>query len=147
MSVYFVTCREAGAVKIGHSVDPYGRLPEIQMGCPLPLKLEATLPGAREQEGAMHWRFSEHRIHGEWFTLAAEIELVITANPAPPPPERGPKGGTPGRTNTPIKDARVAKRELRAPPPLHDLQAGKRYLIKREAAGDICFPFRVKEDA
>jgi hypothetical protein len=93
VSVYFITCRDAGAVKIGHSVDPHGRLPEVQLGCPLPLKVEAWVLGGREEEMAMHWRFSEHRIHGEWFHLCDEIELVITGNPAPAPPQRGPKGG------------------------------------------------------
>jgi hypothetical protein len=151
MSVYFVTCRKANAVKIGCSVDPHGRLPEIQSGCPIPLKLEATLPGLHAEEKAMHWRFSEHRIHGEWFTLAPEIELVIAANPAPDPPRRGPKGAVVRhRTITPILDAKQAAR-LGKPFPIGpsetDLAAGRRCLAHREAAGDITFPFRAKVDA
>jgi hypothetical protein len=107
VSVYFITCREAGAVKIGHSVDPYGRFPEIQMGCPLPLKLEALMRGAREEEKAAHWRFSEHRIHGEWFRLAEEIELVIAANSAPH--ER--PGGAPEREF--VQRTRAVQQQIR----------------------------------
>lgn len=145
MSAYFVTCREANAVKIGCSVDPHGRLPEIQAGCPLPLKLEATLPGLHAEEKDMHWRFSEHRIHGEWFTLASEIELVIAANPAPPAPKRRRPNGRVVRTITPALDAKQAAR-LGKPFPIGPsesvLAAGRRCLDHREAAGDITFPFR-----
>lgn len=84
MSVYFITCREANAVKIGHSVDPYGRLPEIQLGCPLPCVLEAILPGGAPRENELHKYFSSDRIRGEWFTITEMIEIMIQANPAPP---------------------------------------------------------------
>lgn len=83
MSVYFMTCREANAVKIGHSIDPEGRLPEIQLGCPLPLILEAVLPGGFEDECAMHRRFSDDRIHGEWFKITAHTELVMKSGAVP----------------------------------------------------------------
>lgn len=88
MSVYFITCREANAVKIGSSLEPHGRLPEIQHSCPLPLTLEAVLPGGREEELAFHRRFEDDRIRGEWFTITAIIETIIAANPPPPPPAK-----------------------------------------------------------
>lgn len=88
MSVYFVTCREANAVKIGFSLDPHGRLPEIQWGCPLPLVLEAVRPGKVEDERTLHMRFVDDRIRGEWFTITPMIEAMIAASPAPPPPDR-----------------------------------------------------------
>jgi hypothetical protein len=88
MSVYFATCRETGTVKIGHSVDPWSRLPELQLACPLPITIEAILPGGREEELGFHRRFEDQRIRGEWFTICEMIELVIAANPAPPKPEK-----------------------------------------------------------
>lgn len=88
MSVYFATCREANAVKIGSSVDPFGRLPEIQLGCPLLITIEAILPGNYEQEFEFHRRFEEHRVRGEWFTICEMIESIIARNPAPQQPQK-----------------------------------------------------------
>jgi hypothetical protein len=86
VSVYFATCREAGAVKIGSSVDPFGRLPEIQIGCPLLITIEAILPGGCEEEFRYHKWFEDVRIRGEWFTITDMIEEIIKANPAPKAP-------------------------------------------------------------
>jgi hypothetical protein len=83
MSVYFVTCREANAVKIGFSVQPRARLPEIQWGCPLRLTLEAVMPGNHEEEARLHRWFADDRITGEWFRLTEMLELVIKSNAVP----------------------------------------------------------------
>jgi hypothetical protein len=83
MSVYFVTCREANAVKIGFSVEPKARLPEIQWGCPLALTLEAVMPGDHQEEARLHRWFADERITGEWFHLTPLIELVIKSNAVP----------------------------------------------------------------
>lgn len=88
MSVYFVTCRQASAVKIGYSGDASIRIREIQTGCPMPVKLEAVLPGQIEDERALHARFADVRLCGEWFTITPMIEAIIAANPAPPPTPR-----------------------------------------------------------
>lgn len=80
MSVYFVTCREAGAVKIGFSVEPRARLPEIQWGCPLPLTLEAIVLGDHQEEKRFHRWFADERITGEWFRLTEMLELIIKSN-------------------------------------------------------------------
>jgi hypothetical protein len=80
VSVYFVTCREANAVKIGFSVEPRARLPEIQWGCPLPLTLEAVMPGDHQEEARLHRWFDDERITGEWFRLTDMIELIIKNN-------------------------------------------------------------------
>jgi hypothetical protein len=84
MSVYFVTCREANAVKIGFSVEPRARLPEIQWGCPLALTLEAIMPGDQSEERRLHRWFADDRITGEWFRLTEMIELLIKNNAVPP---------------------------------------------------------------
>jgi hypothetical protein len=83
VSVYFVTCREAGAVKIGYSGDPRIRLQEAQTHCPLELALEAVVPGRCEEERSFHLRFEDDRIRGEWFKINDMIEAIIAANPAP----------------------------------------------------------------
>jgi len=97
--VYFVTCREANAVKIGFSVEPRARLPEIQWGCPLPLTLEAIVPGDAQEEKRFHHWFAEERITGEWFRLCEMIELVIERNAVPHltglKREYKPRGGRP----------------------------------------------------
>lgn len=83
MSVYFVTCREANAVKIGYSVEPAARLPEIQLGCPLALTLEAVMPGNHQEEARLHRWFADERITGEWFRLNEMLELIIKNNAVP----------------------------------------------------------------
>lgn len=83
MSVYFITCRDANAVKIGFSVEPAARLPEIQWGCPLALTLEAVMPGDHQEERRMHRWFAADRITGEWFRLNEMLELIIKHNAVP----------------------------------------------------------------
>ncbi|WPZ05514.1 GIY-YIG nuclease family protein [Pelagerythrobacter marinus] len=78
MSVYFMTCRSLGQVKIGHSCNPQRRLETLQSGCPMPLVIEATMRGGRAQEMALHSRFAAHRRQGEWFELTPEIDALIT---------------------------------------------------------------------
>lgn len=87
MSVYFATCREVNAVKIGSSLEPICRLLEIQICCPLLITIEAILPGGCEEEFSFHRRFADDHIRGEWFTINEMIEAIIAANPAPPMPE------------------------------------------------------------
>lgn len=135
MSVYFVTCRAANAVKIGHSVDPHARLPEIQLGCPLPLTLEAMLPGARDEEVAMHWRFSEHRLHGEWFEITDTMEAIIAANP--PHRVEAKKGRKKG-----LSQERYDQLMYRSDP-----EAAARTIQRRVDAGEMHFPFRQEASA
>jgi hypothetical protein len=81
VGVYFFTCRDANAVKIGFSGDPSIRLKEVQAGCPLPLELEAVIMGSlRERESELHRQFADERIRGEWFTITPLIESMIHAH-------------------------------------------------------------------
>lgn len=147
MSVYFVTCREANAVKIGSSLEPHARLSEIQWGCPFELRLEAILPGGHEEEFAMHARFEGERIRGEWFRLSEMIEAIIEANPAP---SRTNFDEIPQVTRAALHKAERQRRALaeREAIRLSGAKFSPRLLTreqrKRVASGDITFPFRGK---
>ena len=79
MSVYFITCREQGVVKIGVAVDPEVRLASLQTAAPAKLKLEATLEGSHNEERSFHARFAKCRLHGEWFAITDELDALIRA--------------------------------------------------------------------
>lgn len=134
MSVYFVTCREANAVKIGHSGDPFARAIEIQCGCPFDVKLEATIPGGLKEEKRLHKLFGMDRLRGEWFRLNPVIEAIIA--------------GDISIDDVPLTEAvRVLSPRERS-----ELQerlvkeagwrVGERRLRKHIARGHIHFPFR-----
>jgi len=53
------------------------------MGCPLPVVLEAIMPGNHTEEFRLHAWFAEDRIRGEWFTLNPIIELLIENHAVP----------------------------------------------------------------
>jgi hypothetical protein len=139
VSVYFATCRAANAVKIGSSVDPWGRLPEIQAGCPLDLVLEAILPGGIEEEFSFHARFSDDRIRGEWFVLTETIEMIIAANPP---------SGSPVRRRSPSCRSKTRARLNISLAHMADLNPdlARQELVTRISEGDICFPFRGDAD-
>lgn len=61
-------------VKIGKSVDPVRRLPELQTGSPVLLKLLAVTV---TPEPILHARFAHSRAHGEWFYLSPDIQKYI----------------------------------------------------------------------
>jgi hypothetical protein len=143
MSVYFITCREANAVKIGSSLEPHARLREVQWGCPLELKLEAVLPGSSAQEFQFHRRFADDRIRGEWFTITDMIEAVMAANPPGPAPHVTMPGRPVRIHESPTQRARRRATEEAA----KTRGASERHLLKLVEAGYVTFPFREKEEA
>lgn len=86
MSVYFITAREVGMVKIGCAYDPHRRLSYMQTACPVELTLEALIPGAYREERQYHAQFAPHRVRGEWFKITPEIEALIATFKAPEKP-------------------------------------------------------------
>lgn len=86
MSVYFITAREVGMVKIGCAYEPHRRLAYMQTASPVELTLEAMLPGAYQEERGLHAQFAEHRVRGEWFKIVPEIEEMIAASICPDRP-------------------------------------------------------------
>lgn len=83
MSVYFISARQVGLVKIGCADDPYERLSTLQTSSPIELAMEAILKGSYAEEKQLHARFAVHRVRGEWFKIVPEIELIIATFPAP----------------------------------------------------------------
>jgi hypothetical protein len=141
MSVYFITCRQTGTVKIGSSLEPHARLRELQTAHPFELKVEAVIPGGCEEEFDFHRRFAEERLKGEWFTITDMIELIIKQNP-PPPPVRIPTREEVRAKLQPFPEITPTEsRSLRKP---SWSKEGGSYLAKRARAGDIYFPFRGK---
>ena len=69
------TARDA-AVKIGKTTAARKgkRKKELQVGNPEKLYVIARLRGGKKREAELHERFSNSRIHGEWFHRTAEIE-------------------------------------------------------------------------
>jgi hypothetical protein len=63
-------------IKIGVTRDPTQRVAAMRTARP-DIKLFGDIPGDRYAEAALHRRFSQERISGEWFHFSSEIELAI----------------------------------------------------------------------
>jgi hypothetical protein len=126
VSVYFITAREVGRVKIGCAYDPFRRNADLQAGSPCNLTLEAVLKGGHAEERQLHRLFDEERVRGEWFVITEEIERAIAANPAPK------------------RLSEQAMRELmpHKPPRNPEERDELREIKRRLRSGDIHFPFR-----
>lgn len=79
--VYFFQ-RSDDSIKIGTTVNIQSRQSSLETGSG-PLVLLGTIAGGYTTEQALHRKFAEHRIHGEWFNPAPEIlELANKAQEA-----------------------------------------------------------------
>ncbi len=142
MSVYFITCRHNCTVKIGCSLEPHHRLKELQVSNPYPLVVEAMMPGNYTEENEMQARFSDCRLHGEWFAITPEIEALMAANPASAPPAKPapaavtkPHVGMTRQERWAAEDAEFDARVRRR---------AEQRLARMEHDGDIHFPFRAE---
>jgi hypothetical protein len=72
--VYFIQCGgPGGPIKIGRAFEPKRRIDNLQLGCPYKLRLIAKIwcgNEAERVEADLHARLKEHRMRGEWFTVA-----------------------------------------------------------------------------
>lgn len=75
--IYAIEAVGLGLVKIGRAINPSSRLKELQTGCPVPIKLIATVPWHDSSEGLIHRRFAEWRHCGEWFRASKEVADFI----------------------------------------------------------------------
>lgn len=91
--IYFVECIGADAIKIGLTVGngnglAHSRVSSMQSNCPMPLKLMAAIEGDKAMERALHARFSDDWLRGEWFRATDALRSFIAQFPVPPPPPR-----------------------------------------------------------
>lgn len=88
-TLYFVQAGNGGPIKIGVATDLSKRLAALQTGSPAELRLLGTMTGDMADERALHVRFRDHRLRGEWFSpaddLLAFIREATNAAPAPAP--------------------------------------------------------------
>lgn len=75
--VYVIGSPAFRPVKIGkgHALE---RLDSFQCASPFPLELLWTTPGALHLERALHARFEEYRVRGEWFEFPDGADPVTT---------------------------------------------------------------------
>jgi hypothetical protein len=78
---YLYLIRSGDHVKIGISRNIKARLADLQVGNPVPLAIIATFAfaDAGPVERAVHERFADARVRGEWFQLK-EGDLEVLAN-------------------------------------------------------------------
>lgn len=70
--IYFVRAGEY--MKIGFSIEPWGRMEALQIGNPEPLEMVAICPGDYALESELLSAFKEYHYRGEWFRHSAAIE-------------------------------------------------------------------------
>lgn len=91
MCIYFIQAEQGGLIKIGYSNDPVTRLYHLQLFCPVPLKILATIKDMPQtKEGWLHYELRKSRQYGEWFKPSIEVLVFIQQNavefePAPAP--------------------------------------------------------------
>lgn len=69
--------RDVDRVKIGFSTAPRNRVAAIQNMSGRQLRVIACVPGTQTQEQQLHQRFSEFRLHGEWFRVDGELKEFL----------------------------------------------------------------------
>lgn len=81
--IYFVRAAGTDYVKIGvTSDDVEKRCRALQVGCPIPLVVEAVIDGDEATEGMLHRMVWVHRATGEWFRLdPSEVRDLIARIP------------------------------------------------------------------
>jgi hypothetical protein len=78
--VYFIQQGDTGPIKIGYTetLDSLsGRMSGLQTGNPHKLWCLATIDGTIADEHALHDRFKESHIRGEWFAHSQELIYYI----------------------------------------------------------------------
>lgn len=65
--VYFIRDDVNNRIKIGTSINPIGRLRNLQTGSSVRLRLMAMAAGGRKSEAINHEIFAQYRLAGEWF--------------------------------------------------------------------------------
>jgi hypothetical protein len=95
--IYFVQAGDDGPIKIGFAQHLETRLAGLRTDSPVPLVLRCSLPGTRADEKAMHRRFGDFWLRGEWFNPEPALVAFIAAQGGsvdgdPALPRRAPGG-------------------------------------------------------
>lgn len=69
--IYFI--QHTDFIKIGYTKEIHKRLNQLQVSCPVKLKVLGLIPGTFEDESKHHIMFEHLRSHGEWFSADQEI--------------------------------------------------------------------------
>lgn len=80
--IYFIQAGVGGPIKIGRSDYPEARVAGLQTTSPAKLKLLRKLSEHFAGERALHQKFANHRLHGEWFAPAPKL-LAYIKRPVP----------------------------------------------------------------
>ena len=75
--IYFIVEEGDEYVKIGYSRKPLKRIVSIMHGNPRQLSIALIIDGGMALERALHERFKETRVNGEWFEMTDEIRHVL----------------------------------------------------------------------
>lgn len=71
--IYCIGNQAQGICKIGFTTNVAQRVANLQIGSPYKLEILGTLEGDMIVERALHTRFQNYHMNGEWFSLAPEI--------------------------------------------------------------------------
>lgn len=74
--IYFIA-DEDGYIKIGHASHPQSRLRSLQTASRQELQLLATTPGTMADEKALHAKFSDDHVRGEWFRPSCKLREYV----------------------------------------------------------------------
>lgn len=65
-------------VKIGYTrKNPYGRMRDLQTGCPFKMHMLGILFGTIDREQELHDVLKEYRKEGEWFEYSEYVQQII----------------------------------------------------------------------
>lgn len=86
--VYFIRCKSTGLIKIGLSDNPWSRLSKIQSDNPGELEILAIEEGGAKHEYALHRRFADYHVRGEWHRPGSALLGYLESLPRPLNPNR-----------------------------------------------------------
>lgn len=77
--IYVIGAAGMQAVKIGYAANVEARLSGLQTGSPFPLTVlwQQMVSDAKSAEDALHKRFRDKRIRGEWFDLGPDAVRIV----------------------------------------------------------------------
>jgi hypothetical protein len=80
--LYWIQMEDMCYVKIGVAIDVRARLRELQVGCPVDLKVIRMSPVANMYyaERNEHQRYKDYHLRGEWFRFPTEMLSCGSAN-------------------------------------------------------------------